>query len=53
MGCTLALADRPGLTIYDAAYVELALRRGLALATLDGDMRAAGAKVGLRILGAD
>jgi len=50
---TLALADRHGLTIYDAAYVELALRRGLALATLDGDMRAAGAKVGLRILGAD
>ncbi len=50
---TLALADRHGLTVYDAAYVELAQRRGLALATLDGDMRTAGAALGLRILGAD
>ena len=39
---TLRLSDRFGLTPYDAAYLELALRRGLPLATLDGDlMRAA------------
>jgi predicted nucleic acid-binding protein len=50
---TLTLADRFGLTLYDAAYVELAQRRSLALATLDGEMRAAGAKLGLRVLGAD
>lgn len=30
-----ALADAHGLTTYDAAYLELALRLGLPLATLD------------------
>ncbi len=48
----LDLADRFGLTVYDAAYVELAGRRGLPLATLDKDMRAAGAALGLPLLGA-
>lgn len=33
---TLRLCDRFGLTPYDAAYLELALRRRLPLATLDG-----------------
>lgn len=32
---TLALARRHGLTAYDAAYLELALRQACALATLD------------------
>ena len=32
------LADRHGLTVYDAAYLELALRLGAVLATLDGDL---------------
>lgn len=36
---TLALADRHRLTVYDAAYLELAARRGLPLATLDRDLR--------------
>ena len=31
----MPLAKRHGLTIYDAAYLELALRRDLPLATLD------------------
>jgi predicted nucleic acid-binding protein len=31
------------LTSYDAAYLELAIRRGLALATLDDDLRKAAA----------
>jgi predicted nucleic acid-binding protein len=35
---TLELADRFGLTSYDAAYLEIALRRRLPLATLDGDL---------------
>ena len=32
------LADRNGLTAYDAAYLELAIRMHLPLATLDGDL---------------
>jgi predicted nucleic acid-binding protein len=35
---TLRLCDRFGLTPYDAAYLEVALRRRLPLATLDGDL---------------
>ncbi len=35
---TLRLCDRFGLTPYDAAYLELALRRRLQLATLDGEL---------------
>ncbi len=35
---TLRLCDRFGLTPYDAAYLELALRRKLPLATLDGEL---------------
>ena len=31
----ISIADRHRLTVYDAAYLELAARRGLALATLD------------------
>ena len=37
----LALAERHGLTIYDAAYLELAHRRQLPLGTLDTDLRGA------------
>lgn len=29
------LADRLGLTVYDAAYLDLAIREGLPLASLD------------------
>ncbi len=50
---TLELADRFRLTVYGAAYVELALRRDLPLATLDQDMRSAGSILGLKLLGAD
>jgi predicted nucleic acid-binding protein len=32
---TFALARKHGLTIYDAAYLELAQRRGATLATFD------------------
>ncbi|MGZ9086629.1 MAG: type II toxin-antitoxin system VapC family toxin [Rhodoplanes sp.] len=48
---TLDLADRSRLTLYDACYLELALRRGLPLATLDRDLRAAGQALGLTLLG--
>jgi predicted nucleic acid-binding protein len=36
-----AAAIRYGLTAYDAAYVDLASREGLTLATLDSAMRKA------------
>jgi predicted nucleic acid-binding protein len=48
---TLALADRFGLTLYDAAYLELAGRRKLPLATLDGELRQAAAGSGVPLLG--
>jgi predicted nucleic acid-binding protein len=32
--------------MYDAAYLELALRKGLPLASLDGQLRAAMKKAG-------
>jgi predicted nucleic acid-binding protein len=48
---TLWLADRFRLTLYDAAYLELAQRRTLPLATLDKDLCAATAALGLRLLG--
>ncbi len=38
---TLHLADRFGLTLYDAAYLELARRRHLPIATRDSALRAA------------
>jgi predicted nucleic acid-binding protein len=36
------LADRNGLTLYDAAYAAVARRRGAQLATLDGGLLNAG-----------
>lgn len=48
---TLDLSDRFRLTLYDACYLELALRRGLPLATLDRDLRVAGQALGLTLLG--
>ncbi|HEX8814870.1 MAG TPA: type II toxin-antitoxin system VapC family toxin [Terriglobales bacterium] len=50
-GTTLNLAGRFRLTLYDAAYLELALRRELPLATLDHELRAAAEAEGVRFLG--
>jgi predicted nucleic acid-binding protein len=44
-----AAAVRHGLTAYDAAYVDLAARERLPLATLDTAMRAAAERVGVSI----
>lgn len=49
---TLALSTRFGLTVYDAAYLELAYRRDLPLATLDNELRAAASALGIDLLGA-
>lgn len=48
---SLALAERFALSLYDACYLELAQRRALPLATLDADLRKAGKKLGLAVLG--
>jgi predicted nucleic acid-binding protein len=47
---TLALGDRFRLSLYDACYLELALRRELPLATLDKDLSNAGRKAGVSIM---
>jgi predicted nucleic acid-binding protein len=46
----LALGEKHGLTVYDAAYLELARRYGLPLATLDGDLRKAAQAEGVPLL---
>ncbi len=45
---TLNLARRYKLSAYDAAYLELALREGLPLATLDLDLEKAARKAGVK-----
>lgn len=52
-GETLNMADRFQLTVYDAAYLELAERRTLPLATLDAELRAAAKALGVRLVGTD
>jgi len=48
---TVGLAERFALSAYDAAYLELAQRHRLPLATLDRDLRAAVTALGLTVLG--
>ena len=48
---TLRLSERCDLTLYDSAYLELAQRLELPLATLDQELRAAGSALGLTLLG--
>ena len=52
-GETLSVADRFQLTVYDAAYLELAQRRNLPLATLDRELRVAAKSLGLHLMGTD
>lgn len=46
-GNTISLARDHNLSAYDAAYLELAMRRGLPLATLDDKLKVAAASVGV------
>jgi predicted nucleic acid-binding protein len=48
---TARLAERHRLSMYDAAYLELAQRRKLPLATLDQDLIKAAKALGTTILG--
>lgn len=45
----IGIADRQRITVYDAAYLELAARRGLALATLDKALRRAAVEAGIEL----
>lgn len=47
---TLALSREQGLTLYDAAYLELAIRLGLPLATGDRELIAAAQRLGVMAL---
>lgn len=47
---SLRLARDQRLSVYDAAYLELAIRRRLPLATLDRGLAAAARRAGLRVL---
>jgi predicted nucleic acid-binding protein len=50
-GATAKLAARHRLTLYDAAYLELARRRCLPLATLDSELRVAATAEDVCLLG--
>lgn len=47
---TLDVAWRYGLSAYDAAYLELALRKNMAIATLDEKLAAAATEAGVQVL---
>jgi predicted nucleic acid-binding protein len=48
---TVSVAREHGITAYDAAYLELAMRLGLPLATGDRKLGRAAARVGVAPLG--
>ena len=52
-GATAKLAARHRVTLYDAAYLELARRRGLPLATLDNELRVAATLEEVALLGTE
>jgi predicted nucleic acid-binding protein len=50
-GALMALARKHGLSAYDAAYLELALREALPLATLDNALAKAALAEGVALVG--
>ncbi|BBO16453.1 virulence associated protein VapC [Candidatus Brocadia pituitae] len=46
----LSIGREQGLSSYDAAYLELAMRHGLALATRDDALRRAAKRFGVRLI---
>ncbi|MCC7434258.1 MAG: type II toxin-antitoxin system VapC family toxin [Methanoregulaceae archaeon] len=51
LSATLELARRHQLTSYDAAYLELAIREGAVLATLDQRLTRVASSEGVRVFG--
>ena len=49
-GAVLRLARTHRLSVYDASYLELALREAIPLATLDRELAAAARKEGTRLI---
>ena len=49
-GDILALAHAQRLSSYDAAYLDVAMRAGLPLATRDNALKAAARRVGVRLI---
>ena len=49
-GTLSVLATRHGLSVYDAAYLELALRMKLAIACKDGPLRTAAKRARVKLL---
>ena len=50
LGTVLDLARKEGLSAYDASYRELAMRRGVPLATKDNGLARAARRVGVSLL---
>jgi predicted nucleic acid-binding protein len=50
LSTVLELARSEGLSTYDASYLELAMRRGVSLATKDDDLAKAAQRVGVNLL---
>ena len=50
LGSVLAVGRAHSLSAYDAAYLELAARQGLALATQDGRLRKAAGNAGVAVI---
>jgi predicted nucleic acid-binding protein len=51
LGAILNVARTEHLTAYDAAYLELAMRLGVPLATKDNELRKAAKRLGVILLG--
>jgi len=47
---TSTVAHEQKLSVYDAAYLEMAIRLNVPLGSLDSDLRAAAKKVGVKLL---
>jgi predicted nucleic acid-binding protein len=50
LSTVLDLARSESLSAYDASYLELAMRRGVPLATKDDDLAKAASRVGVSLL---
>jgi predicted nucleic acid-binding protein len=50
-GRTLQLSDKHGLTVYDAAYLELSIRLSLPLASFDRSLVSSARLEGLHVVG--
>lgn len=53
LSSVLPLAFRLGLSVYDASYLELAIRHGLPLATLDRELVTKAQGINIKIIGLD